>query len=62
MDWLEESIGSSLNLEPFQLEVTGWLESSGIGFANEELQGKTDLSWMGLFSALCTFNREEAVA
>ncbi len=62
MDWLEESVGSFLNLEPFQLEVPQWLESSGIEFASDELRDMTDLSWMGLFSALCTFNREEAVA
>ncbi len=62
MDWLEESIGSFLNLESFQLEMEAWLESSGVSFASEELSGKIDLSWIGLFSTLCSFNREVAAA
>lgn len=62
MDWLEESIGSFLNLESFQLEMEAWLESIGVSFASEELSGKIDLSWIGLFSTLCSFNREVAAA
>lgn len=62
MDWLEGSIGGFLNLEPFELEIGEWLKSGGISFANDELSEMTDFSWIGLFSSLYTFNKEEVAA
>ncbi len=62
MDWLESSIGSFLNLEPFELNMQEWLNSSGVSFANDELSKIPDVSWIGLFSSLYSFNREEVAA
>lgn len=62
MDWLEGSIGGFLNLESLELNVLEWLKSSNIIFANDELSENIDLSWMGLLSTLCPFNRSEVAA
>lgn len=62
MDWLEGSIGSFLNLEPFDLDFNEWLKSGGVSFANDELSEIADFSWIGLLSSLYTFNKEEVAA
>jgi len=59
MDWLELSLGESLNLKPFELDFHAWLESLEIRFADEELAGKVDISWMAMISALCSFEHEK---
>ena len=59
MDWLELSLGASLNLKPFELDFHAWLESLEIRFADEELASKVDVSWMAMLSALCSFGCEK---
>ena len=65
-DWLELSLGESLNLKPFELDFHDWLESLEIRFADKELASKVDISWIAMLSALCAFGQqnesEEAAA
>ncbi len=62
MDWLEGSVGGFLNLESFELNISEWLQSSEINCADDELGKIADLSWIGLLSTLCSFNKEEVAA
>lgn len=62
MDWLENSIGDLLNLEPFTLDLAGWLKANGIECADEKMIDRIDLSWIGQLAALCSFKKEEIAA
>ena len=62
MDWLERSMGEFLNLESLKFDVREWLEAVGVSFASDELIEMVDSSWLGLFSSLCTFDKEEVAA
>jgi len=62
MDWLEGSIGSLLNLAPFSLSLTDWLDANGIKCADESITERLDISWIGQLAALCSFKKEEIAA
>tara|TARA_B100001057_G_C22846129_1_gene949109 strand:- start:1048 stop:2082 length:1035 start_codon:yes stop_codon:yes gene_type:complete len=62
MGWLERSLEDFLNLESLKFDVREWLESVGVSFASDELSEMVDSSWLGLFSSLCTFDKEEVAA
>lgn len=62
MEWLEKNIGELLNLKPFVLDLAGWLNANGIESACDEVMEKIDLTWIGQFSALCNFKKEEVAA
>ena len=59
MDWLEVSLGDSLNLKPLDLDFHGWLESLGIRVADEKLASKLDISWAAMISSLCSFGQKK---
>ena len=62
MDWLEDSIGSLLNLKPFSLVLTDWLDANGIKCSDDSIIERLDVSWIGQLASLCSFKKEEVAA
>ena len=59
MVWFQKSLSELLNLEHFKFDVSKWLGSKGIGFANETIGKQIDASWLGLLSLACDFGSKE---
>jgi hypothetical protein len=62
MDWLEGSVGSLLNLNPFSLDLSEWLKANDIKGADDSLIERLDISWLGQLASLCNFKKEEVAA
>jgi hypothetical protein len=62
MDWLEGSIGSLLNLNPFSLDLSEWLKANDIKGADDSLIERLDISWLGQLASLCNFKKEAVAA
>ncbi len=60
LNWFQDSLSQELNLDAFNLDISSWLESKNIKLSENESTKNLDLTWLGLLSLLCEFEKEKA--
>jgi len=57
--WLEESICELLNLAPIEIDMPALIKGDQLSFADEEVAGQVDASWIGMMSLLLELRSAE---
>lgn len=60
LNWFQDSLSQQLNLDAFEFDISSWLESKNIKLSAHESMKELDLTWLGLLSLLCEFEKEAA--